>query len=448
MATEEPITLLDQWGLKVVSPEQALICCHCQNALRIGADYVLQHIASHQSVESIARDLLERHLKTFELNDVAQLNSRIPFTTAQITVIRKLWSIISSQPDLRLNTSEIEVDGDEEDSEEGEEDDDDEDDDEEDDEDGEDGEDDGGHEDDNYFPDDHAADAGSLIPLVDNHSTGSDILSELIFKLSILLCRDEFTDGQPSSSALVYISGILAFITDGAGFQTPRLYTPTISTLLHLPLLLFPEDSLPCRQYPHLKIPARPGRDHLEILNSVRCRYMCAGSLTPLGEMISLLDYGRRMLRSEPPTFFVRWSDDRQTIFFDDHGLHMDQFRGFARSLSDSATDWYNQLMHQWQPDVSLGGIRDSFSNNTPGYSFVYDSANRLNDAYLQLSTRVCGMGPAALIQNGEWDLPAIIEYLQLHDRGLHALGGAMAVSDGECLASVRCLPPWYEMVR
>ncbi|KIW22078.1 uncharacterized protein PV07_12540 [Cladophialophora immunda] len=76
MAAEKRITPLDQWGLKVVCPDQALICCHCQNASRIGADYVLQHIASHQSVESISRDRLERHLKTFELNDVAQLNPR------------------------------------------------------------------------------------------------------------------------------------------------------------------------------------------------------------------------------------------------------------------------------------------------------------------------------------------------------------------------------------
>jgi len=76
MAVEKRVALLDQWGLKVVNPEQALICCHYQNALRNGADYVLQHIASHQSVESIGRDHLERHLKTFMLKDVAQLSPR------------------------------------------------------------------------------------------------------------------------------------------------------------------------------------------------------------------------------------------------------------------------------------------------------------------------------------------------------------------------------------
>ncbi|KAH0835064.1 hypothetical protein FOPE_04069 [Fonsecaea pedrosoi] len=148
--------------------------------------------------------------------------------------------------------------------------------------------------------------------------------------------------------------------------------------------------------------------------------------------MISLLDYGRSMLRLELPAFFVRWSDDRQTIFFDDHSLRMDQFRCFARSLSDSAADLYDQLMRQWRPEVSLEGIKDSFSNNTPEYSFVYDPANRLNDVYLQLYTSVCGMGPNALIQYGEWDLPAVIEYLQLHDRALRALGQqAMATNDG-----------------
>ena len=53
-----------------------MICCHCQNALRIRADYVLQHIATHPSVDSIGLDRLERHLKTFTLNDVSQLIPR------------------------------------------------------------------------------------------------------------------------------------------------------------------------------------------------------------------------------------------------------------------------------------------------------------------------------------------------------------------------------------
>jgi len=78
---------------------------------------------------------------------------------------------------LRLNPLNYEVDRDEEDDEEEDEEDDDEDDDEEDKEDDEDIE---------YIPDDQAEHTNLSIPL-DNHDADSDIISELIFKLSILL---------------------------------------------------------------------------------------------------------------------------------------------------------------------------------------------------------------------------------------------------------------------
>jgi hypothetical protein len=38
-------------------------------------------------------------------------------------------------------------------------------------------------------------------------------LLELVFQLSITFSTEEFVDGQPSSSLLVYFSGVLGFYT-------------------------------------------------------------------------------------------------------------------------------------------------------------------------------------------------------------------------------------------
>ena len=192
--------------------------------------------------------------------------------------------------------------------------------------------------------------------------------SELVFQLSVSWCRDEFLDGQPLSSARMYFGGIIGFTPNGQGFQQPRQYTPTVSALIHLQLLLLFEYALPSRPYRHLGWPARPAQNQLARLEVVRQQYMCIGCLTPLEELRDLLGCGRNMLHLDGPAFFVRWSDDGQMLFFSEHQLHMNQFRHFAHTLVDSMASLDGRLMGQWWPDVQLDSIRDDFKNTARGY--------------------------------------------------------------------------------
>lgn len=72
---------------------------------------------------------------------------------------------------------------------------------------------------------------GGKTPLYDDDDD-ADTLPELLFLLSITLCLEEFSDGRPYSSTLMYMSGVLGFTQDGVGFHRPRLYTPTLSALI------------------------------------------------------------------------------------------------------------------------------------------------------------------------------------------------------------------------
>jgi hypothetical protein len=78
-----------------------------------------------------------------------------------------------------------------------------------------------------------------------------DVLAELVFQLMTSFCLEEFKDGQPSSSLLVYFSGILGFTLDGTTFRRARDYTPYLSALIHQQQLLCLEYALPItRVYP------------------------------------------------------------------------------------------------------------------------------------------------------------------------------------------------------
>ncbi len=84
-----------------------------------------------------------------------------------------------------------------------------------------------------------------------------DELLELIFQLSITFSTEELVDSQPSSSLLVYFSGILGFTADAHGFLPAKGFTPHLSALIYIQRLLFLEYALPLRPHPYLGIPQR-----------------------------------------------------------------------------------------------------------------------------------------------------------------------------------------------
>ncbi|MCJ1360905.1 MAG: hypothetical protein MMC33_010915 [Icmadophila ericetorum] len=86
----------------------------------------------------------------------------------------------------------------------------------------------------------------------DNAGAVGELL-ELVFQLSITFSTEEFLDGQPSSTLLVFISGILGFSPDTQSFLPAKKYTTHLSGFIYIQRLLFLERALPLRPYPHLQ---------------------------------------------------------------------------------------------------------------------------------------------------------------------------------------------------
>jgi hypothetical protein len=240
-----------------------------------------------------------------------------------------------------------------------------------------------------------------------------DKLAELVFRLSMFCCTEVFTDGQPSSSLLVYYSGVLGCTDDGSTFRRPRDYTPQLSALIYIQRLLLLEFALPYRTYTYVGLKRRPHCGQLERLNDVRLECMVFGSLTPLGEFQSLRAFGRKLARSDTPSFMVRWSDDGQILSYDDTTISMADFRNFGHSLIERVEALCDKLMFNWTPEVDLNRVKDDMSNTKEGYSFIQHPANDLAAAYLTLSTRACTARGDGLLKDGKWDSKAVSQYLK-----------------------------------
>ena len=85
------------------------------------------------------------------------------------------------------------------------------------------------------------------MPVVDNAPT--DQLLELLFQLSVTFSTGQFIDGEPSSSMLVFFSGILGFSSGAENFLPAKSYTPYLSGLIYIQRLLFLEYALPFRAW-------------------------------------------------------------------------------------------------------------------------------------------------------------------------------------------------------
>lgn len=107
---------------------------------------------------------------------------------------------------------------------------------------------------------------------------------ELLFKLSISLSKQRYTDGNPGSTLLVYFSGIFGFSSNYQHFMLARQFCPSLSGIIYVQRLLFLEYALPLFGYGSLGLPQRPRVDQLEHFKKVCNRYNVAGSPSALAE--------------------------------------------------------------------------------------------------------------------------------------------------------------------
>ncbi|KAH7247477.1 uncharacterized protein BKA55DRAFT_514321 [Fusarium redolens] len=132
-----------------------------------------------------------------------------------------------------------------------------------------------------------------------------DEFLEILFQLCVTLCTETFVDGQPSSTLLVYFSGVLGFSADCHRFQLARQYCPKLSAIIYMQRILLLELALPMREYTTIGIPQRPRAAQFESLNRIRAKYMVLGSQYPLAELVSLLYQLARVL-GPIPVFVAR----------------------------------------------------------------------------------------------------------------------------------------------
>jgi hypothetical protein len=237
-------------------------------------------------------------------------------------------------------------------------------------------------------------------------------LEDLLFRFVKFLSTEEYEDGKPSSTLLIYFSGILGISQDGSTFERAKNYTLKLSALIYCIRMIILEATLPQFAHAGSGWKARPRYRQIDLLNKVCRRSLCLGSLALINELLSLQDYRCVISRSNSPSFRVTWSEDGQIVSWNNHHLSMAQFQQIGQDSLQATSVVCSQLMYGWSPEVNLSAISDNLSCTAARYSFVTASANGLSKSYLELSRRASLATVDGLMTDDDWDHQAVHRYL------------------------------------
>jgi hypothetical protein len=109
-----------------------------------------------------------------------------------------------------------------------------------------------------------------------------------------------------------------------------------------------------------------------------RARYLVDGSQSPMGVIVSLLAYAKRISQTTPgrTAGTAWWSPDRQTFCFQSHAVHLKRFSAMAQTVVAKAEAiLWTELLWAVEPgqrrSVDLAAIQDDLSIAHRGASFL-----------------------------------------------------------------------------
>ena len=170
-------------------------------------------------------------------------------------------------------------------------------------------------------------------------------------------------------------------------------------------------------------------------MNKIRKTYLLTGGFHPVGQIISILHYGRKIAQVEGTRCLIGWSEDGNRLEYNQEFIRMEDFRGYSHRVLQEAHELMSGMMFGWDPVQDLAALKDDLRENTQGYSFVSNPANGLQRCYRQLLQRSWECSPeTALQKDGEWRHEACSAYLEEEQKMLryillllHLTGGQPA---------------------
>ena len=151
----------------------------------------------------------------------------------------------------------------------------------------------------------------------------------------------------------------------------------------------------------------------------MRNTWLCKAMYSPMGYVLSLLLYGRKIAQETGSRLMVSWSKQGKLMYFMGKPIPMDDIRSMVVDMTADAEDLlWDSLMFKEGEDVRftilLAGIEDDLTQTQRGKSFIHSNGLAGKEVEM-LEDLVNGRRKREFLdKNGQWKWAAVRKYLKL----------------------------------
>ncbi|KAG4274817.1 hypothetical protein FPRO04_14476 [Fusarium proliferatum] len=222
-------------------------------------------------------------------------------------------------------------------------------------------------------------------------------------------------DGDPFASPLWHFVGVLGIDGETGQLRPAHLFTYVLAGLVFTGRALLGEWAIPTRE-----------RDGMEDLTQrfaqVRDAWLCKATYSPMGYILSLLLFGKKIARETGSRLMVSWSKQGEMMYFMGKPILMEDLRTMVAKMTADAEDLlWGQLMFKEGNDerfvIPLAGIEDDLTQTRRGQSFIHRNGLAGKEVEMLADLITSSRKTDLLDQTGEWKWAGIRKYLKLVKR-------------------------------
>ncbi|KAF4345891.1 af291909_2recq family helicase [Fusarium beomiforme] len=222
-------------------------------------------------------------------------------------------------------------------------------------------------------------------------------------------------DGDPFASPLWHFVGVLGIDGETGQLRPAHLFTYVLAGLVFTGRALLGEWAIPTRE-----------RDGMEDLTQrfaqVRDAWLCKATYSPMGYILSLLLFGKKIARETGSRLMVSWSKHGEMMYFMGKAIVMQDLRTMVARMTTDAEDLlWGQLMFKEGNDerfvIPLAGIEDDLTQTRRGQSFIHRNDLAGKEVEMLEDLIASSRKSDLLDRTGEWKWAGIRKYLKLVKR-------------------------------
>jgi hypothetical protein len=167
-------------------------------------------------------------------------------------------------------------------------------------------------------------------------------------------------DADPFTSPLWHFVGVLGIDGESGQFRPAHLFTYVLAGLVYVGRALLPEWVIPSKERVEME-------DLGERFAQVRNTWLCQATYSPMGYVLSLLLYGRKIAQETGSRLMVSWSKQGELMYFMGKPIPMEDIRSMVAEMTTDTEDLlWDSLMFKEGEDVRftipLAGIEDDLT--------------------------------------------------------------------------------------